>query len=422
MNHRLIALLGVGTAACGVGGAGGGAEGSSARDSAGITIVENAAPTWSEAERWTIGSEPLVVLPASDGQDPTGLLDPTSVDIDSRGRIIVGDGNQTGWDAILVFDSSGAFQFKAGRDGRGPGEFGQLWWASTYRGDSLLAFDMSGDRLTVFSPDGVYARDVTVPNFEISRPAQGTYGYTRGADAAYSDGHFLAYPEGTLDISAGPGPAWYVHRLLRLSPDGASWDTLGVFEISQQYWTGTTQEMYWFSAVAASATTDDRLYFSRGERFEVGEYDARGQLSRLIRRTHTTKPVTDDLKAALREWYLERASSSRESSPAIMERVAKSFDEGHFATTLPPISKILVDDTGNLWVESFRWIWPGEPGPVPVPATWSVFNPEGVWLGDVETPVGLLLWKVTGDRVAGFMVNEDDVREVHVYRLRRGEG
>lgn len=70
---------------------------SEVRDSAGIRIVENAVPLWTSGEEWTMDPSPLVVLRASDGTEQNRLLDPTSVDVDSRGRIVVGDGGQVGW-------------------------------------------------------------------------------------------------------------------------------------------------------------------------------------------------------------------------------------------------------------------------------------------------------------------------------------
>lgn len=390
-----------------------------ARDSAGIRIVENHGPAWAEPEGWSLGAEPLFILHGFDGGPENRLLDPTSIDVDSRGRIIVGDGNQAGWHAVLVYDSLGRFQFQAGRDGQGPGEFGQLWWASSYRGDSILAFDMSGDRLSVFSPEGIFARTTRVPALQVERGPPGT-SYTAGADMAYGDGYFLAYPRGTLDIESGPGPVWLQHLLLRLSPDGAAWDTLGTFGIYQQYWSGTNQEQLWFAPIAVTAVGSDELYFGRGDSFEIGRYDSRGRLTRLIRRAHEPRPVTEELRGLLRDWYEDLMRGSREVNDRMLEQIAEVFESARFAETLPPYSAILLDDDGYLWVEEFRWINSTERRPVPRATQWSVFRPDGVWLGNVETPAGFILRKVTAGRALGFVVDEFDVKEIHVYALDRG--
>ena len=72
-----------------------------------------------------------------------------------------------------------------------------------------------------------------------------------------------------------------------------------------------------------------------------------------------------------------------------------------------------------LWVEEFRWFTPNDPFPVMGPTRWSVFDPQGVWLGNVEVPPGFILRKVTGDRALGLVADELDVMEVFVYGLRR---
>jgi hypothetical protein len=385
------------------------------RDSAGIQIVESNSPAWPAGEGWSLSTEPAFVIPASDGRDETLPLDPMSIDVDSRGRIVVGDGNQVGWDAILVYDSLGRFLFRSGGEGQGPGEFGQLWWASAYRGDSLVGFDMSGDGLSIFSPDGVYVRGLRTPSLPRTPPPQGTFGYTAGADAAYGDGYFLAYPFGALDITGGPGPAWYRHLLLRLDPTGEAWDTLGSFEIGQQYWSGTVQEVLFFAPGAVSAVADSTLHFGRGESFEIGSYDRSGRLTRLMRWSGVRRPVTADTRDQHEAWYLGFAAGS----PAATERAVERLARGQFADSLPAYSAILVDGTDHLWVEEFRWMVRTERPPRAEPTPWFVFTPEGGWLGTVEVPPGFILHAVTSNRALGLAVDEFGVKSIHAYDLMR---
>lgn len=401
----------------------GGAEPGAAivrRDSAGIEIVESASPVWPEGEGWTIGDRPLFVIRGSDGGDENRLLDPTSIDVDSRGRIIVGDGNQAGWNAVLVYDADGRFLFQAGREGEGPGEFGQLWWASVYRGDSIAAFDMVGEDVTIFEPDGQLGRTVRLPQLPVERPAQGTFGFTAGIDAAYGDGSFLAYPFGTLNIEDGAGQAWYEHELVRLSPDGASVDSLGRFRIMARHWTGTEQKDVVFAPSTVRAVGDSLLYYGEADRFELGVYDPEGRLLRLIRRAWDPTPVTDVEVGYAREWYLDLLATSPEIDDELLERLAREFDGGRFAETLPAFSAALVDDAGYLWVEEFRWLSPQDPHPANPPSRWSVFDPTGRWLGQVTTPPGYMLRYAGADRVLGFIPDEYGVREIYAFPLDRG--
>lgn len=80
---------------------------------------------------------------------------------------------------------------------------------------------------------------------------------------------------------------------------------------------------------------------------------------------------------------------------------------------------MLVDDLGFVWVEEYRWFQRLSRSPIVDTARWSVFSPEGVWLGNVQMPPGFILHRVTTDRALGFSVSELDEREVHVLQLTR---
>ena len=388
-------------------------------DSAGVQIVLNTEPSWVEEEAWRLSSEVLFVLHASDGTDQNQLIDPASIDVDPEGRIIIADGDQAGWHAVLLYDRDGQFLKKVGRSGEGPGEFGQLWWASAYRTDSIIGFDMSRDLVAVFDKNGEFVRQVRTPPVSTEPPARGTYGFTNGIDAAFGNGDFLGYPRGTLDISGGVGPAWYKHLLLRVRPDGEAWDTLGVFEISEQYWDGTSQEPLWFAPYAASAIWQDDFYFGTGKSFEIRRYGARGQLVRVIRKPFQPVPVDSEYKDLFREWYLGFVSSSPGMNEEALERLEVQLESARYAETLPAYSSVLVDWDGNLWVGEFQWFGGNMRSPIDEPSNWSVFDTSGVWLGDVETPSGFILTEVTDDRALGFVVDEFDVKEVHVYGIEK---
>jgi hypothetical protein len=132
--------------------------------------------------------------------------------------------------------------------------------------------------------------------------------------------------------------------------------------------------------------------------------------------------VTDELREQFRQWYLDRVSTSPEANDEALERLRLGLQDARFADYVPPISALLLDDPGYLWVEEFRWFTRNDPFPVTGPTQWSVFEPSGIWLGNVEMPSGFILQEVTGDRALGFVVDDLGVKEVHVYSLDRSLG
>ena len=53
---------------------------------------------------------------------------------------------------------------------------------------------------------------------------------------------------------------------------------------------------------------------------------------------------------------------------------------------------------------------------------WNVFDPEGRWLGTVETPYGGYIYQIGEDFLLGLWVDELDVEQVRVYPIDRSPG
>jgi hypothetical protein len=383
----------------------------SQRDSAGVTIVENSAP---REDGWTLEETPELDIAAGGGSGP---VDPVSVFADTRGRVIVADRGVPPGGALIGYDGEGAPVFRAG--GEGAAALTRLWWASRYRADSLVAFDIAAKKLLVFGPDGSFARELDVPAYRRERAAYALPSYTAGAVGPMADGSFLTYPAGAPDWDAVPGPAWYRHDLLRVSPEGARWDTLGVFEIFQTWLGEAWSEPYPYGAVAFQAPYQDGFVFTTGDTFELRVYDAAGALRRTVRRAHAPETVNAADLEQYASWYLGRARASGTLDAATEAQLAQQLAEAQHPERRPAISNLIVDDGGNIWVEEFRWVDAAEVAPTPAPSTWSVFGPDGRWLAQVRVPAGFLVSSVSSDRVYGVQADPADAKSVRVYRLHR---
>jgi hypothetical protein len=357
------------------------------------------------------------VLEIGEGAGGTPLRDPASVFADARGRIHVADRGAAGGGALLVYDSDGRFLHRAGGVEQGAGSFGQLWWAAPYRGDSTVAFDVGQKKLVVFTPDGAFAREVAVPAWR-REGAYGVPGYTAGAAGPWPDGSFLTYPAGSLDRDVSEGPAWYRHDLLRLSPEGAQWDTLGTFEIFQTWVGEAWTEPYPFGAVAFVVPYDDGFAFTSGEAFELRLHDTTGVVRRVVRRAHARETVNAADLEQYRSWYLDRARASGMDEATLGQLTAQLAAAKH-PERRPAISNLLADQEGNLWAEEYRWVDPAEVAPTPRPSAWSVFTREGRWLARVELPPGFLLSSVAGERLYGALADPTGAKRVQVYSLSR---
>jgi len=382
-----------------------------ARDSLGITIVENHGP---RSAPFLLTEDPLFEVGVG-GPIEESPLDPTAVFPGEGGRIIVGDGNQVGWDAVLVYDAEGNFIRKIGGPGRGPGGFGgQLWGAGAYRGDSILAEDRrgpSGPSVKIFSLDGAYSRDVPIPMLQRERP-EGTMGYSYFFHGSFPDGSFLASPGGAFEVPPEPGPGWYRHLLLLVHPDGNSWDTLGDYRFSQSHWDGHQQNTYLFGSWIFSLPFGDEILLGNSSTYEFRVVNRSGVLRLIVRKQVPLEEVTSQDVEAIADMFAEGA----EGDPDQLRRRVESFPR---AETKPAYSKILVDHEQNVWVERFRWLDPWSTPMNPTPTTWDIFAPDGIWIAELVVPAGVLLLAVSDDRAYCVRIDEVDVKHVVVYGLTR---
>ena len=105
--------------------------------------------------------------------------------------------------------------------------------------------------------------------------------------------------------------------------------------------------------------------------------------------------------------------------------MAQMLERTVFAERLPSFGSMILDQTGNLWVQRFdyRRVF-YTPGPVrtqtmSVPSKWDVIDPAGRWLCTVDLPARFTPVEIGSDYVAGLARDEDEVEQVRVYRLRK---
>jgi len=157
----------------------------------------------------------------------------------------------------------------------------------------------------------------------------------------------------------------------------------------------------------------DKYYRGFANEYRIDVHDQQGNLRRSIRRAWTPPPVTEDDLAAL------HAASLTDRERGLAERFMK---EAVPAKTHPAYTGFLVDPGDNLWVQNTRPedglrienVWSVGP-----PSTWSVFDPNGEWLGDVTLPVGMRVTDIGSDYILGVWRNEDNVEDVRSYPIRK---
>ncbi len=370
------------------------------RDSLGIRIVESHAPTWSEAERWTIDAEPSVDVGVMEGAPAYELQHAMGAARIADGSIVIADAASG---ELRCFDSEGRHLWTSGGQGDGPGEFQNIGWLHRL-GDSLAAYDPSLRRVSVFDDRGDLGRAVNLASSGgRGRPS---------ALGVMHDGSIVVSALPTLNVLAhADGIVQASGWLLRYDPHGALRDTIDSMAGSQQYIStiGSRRGMIPlpFGTRSVVAVSPTNIYAGNSGSYEVRRYDDRGALETVLRRLRPIRPMTPELIEAYRRARLERATSDIER-----ELIGQVLDAVPFPDVLPAFTSLIVDTRGHLWMADF--LAPGE-----LEQTYSVFAPEGHLLGAVSVPQGLQIYGIGSDYVLGRWRDEWDVEHIRLHTLKK---
>jgi 6-bladed beta-propeller len=391
--------------------------GHAVRDSAGIEIVENHLPLWSEDQAWKL--DPVPIIDIGGGTDQASQLFRVEdiVDLGDRFAVLHASAGQ-----VLLFDTAGALLRAIGRPGEGPGEFARLRGIYGCEGDTIVADDVA--RVGIFDLDG---------NFVRTHPIASSTGEDLPRMLGSSAECSTVLATGTSTVGPAPGQVGRrTSTVFWTRIDRARRDTIGQFagqELLGAVIEGNPTAMYLpWGADGVTAVANDRYYYGTSDVAEVRVYDRSGALTRIIRWPIEPQPISSRIRSiysAKRDWLLERFPQGAALMPRLEELQA-------LPQRMPFFRAFLVDDESRLWVRKYPEFIAGRPDlfdrdvplrytppPGDVPETYWVFDAQGRWLGQVETPAELAVRSVEQNRVTGVWRDELDIEHVRVYRLNK---
>ena len=381
-------------------------SGVTVRDSAGITIVENHTPAWGADQGWRFAEEPDLTIGVLDGPAEYTFDAPRPFGLSDR-RILVADFSTRD---LRYFSPMGEHLKTVGGEGSGPGEFERLASVFVLPGDTVLAFDPSLARVTVFDESGDLVRVVT-----LERPAESI-----GMNFAspLENGSWLIGTESIVPDSSGIRRRWTEVGLF--GPDGVRQAVLDTVTTRLQL----TREVesprvvlmvaLWFAPLGRSTAGGDQVYVTDGDEFEVRVYGSDGHIERIIRLDTTQQPITeDDIDAYMTrlEEQFERFDTQTDFREAFLKLNEEAVRRSRMR---PAIRDMIVDPSGHLLVGPWSAPWD------PVPAM-KVFDLEGRWLGDVNVPEGNAVSHFGEDYALAAWQDELEVSFVRRFQLKRAE-
>ena len=367
------------------------------RDSAGVRIVESQIPRVS-VEAVTIDPVPSISIGREEsGPYLFGFI--SDVSFLEDGTVAVAE-VQSG--EIRIFDTAGQHQFSLGGQGEGPGEFRTPAVVVPLGPDSLAGYDARLRRTTIFPLTGGMPRT-------LSNSVDGNFSVFGAAE----DGPFLLYsPGGSYRPDLEPGGQWIQTPVIAMDSESGASDTIAVLPdrwriVSPDGNAPMPQPLLY----AVQAVASDGFYWGTPDSYEVRKYDWTGQLRQIVRRASAPRPVEPSMLDEYIEARLEEARQRQgdEAVPPLRSRL----ESDDYLDELPYFSTGFVDREDRLWLGTFDW--PDPSGPV----SWSVFNSEGEWIWEVESPAGLRLVDATSDLVLAVAQDPLGVQSVQAHRILR---
>ena len=379
-----------------------GGDRSVAVDSAGVRIVESSAPTWTPETAWRLSPEPALTLGAVEGLPEDQLFDVVDAARLPDGRVVIAN---RGSSEIKIFGPSGDYEMTLGRAGDGPGEFGMLARADVVPGDSIFAWDQRQQRLSVFSAGSGFVRTM-----RLTPPGEGALPRFEGR---FADGTLFArlqlFASSELeDASIQGSEAIY----MRYGADGVPLDTIARFRGSRSLLKfsdggGTLSVLSIpFEPATRIAISADAIYEGDGATYEVRILAPSGALRRIVRRPADAIDVTEELMMADFEAQYGRFAEQEDYYRSVREGYEAMPVEGRVAA----FDALLVSSDGTVWARNHPL--PGDPT-----HTWSVFAPDGAWLGELPVSAGLRLLEAGPDYVLGRVLDDFDVEHVVVHQI-----
>lgn len=387
------------------------------RDSAGVVVVENARPPEGSRLGWTVSTDPVVSIGTQESEGEWQLhrvVDATKL---ADGRIVVAN---AGSGQLLVFDEAGRYMDAWGGPGEGPGEFAFLGRIARWPGDSIVASDVGQERMAIFDANGSHGRTT-----KLEGRAAGPLARMAGRSAGHVAlevvaGRLLLTRSVEAYRTKGFWSEDFVYELK--DADGSAVASLGAHggpetysesvDVPEDRMIYVTQIHHPFGKTTEWAVWGDLVALGSTETYEIRAYRDDGALARIVRRDNVVPPppTPADLEAALRAHIASRPASSRERLREVAPNVP-------MVETFPAFGPVRGDALGYLWVADFK-----RPGDDSSLTTWTVFDPEGVALGYVETPAQLEVYEIGADYVLGKTMDDLDTEHVQAWGLARGQG
>lgn len=340
---------------------------------------------------WSTAAVPLLNVGEQDGAPEYLFDDIRSVRLIGQGGVAVAD---RGSNSVRVYDEAGVVTATMGRPGEGPGEFSGLAHLELHAPDTLLAYDSGSFRITRYLLDGTRVGE---------RPLGAGAGNAEVYVGTYTDGgaavaSIAPSPRGGTDIVADR------MVVVRYGPDGGAATELGILDGIRRH---GGRAVVPFSPFLHATLLHDSVYYTDGMEPTVNVLGASGPA-----RTLTLPIPAPDADAA---WAVLRSALEERDQAIWIEDLPPEVA----SQPIPAVAAMMVDADERIWLKHYE---PASDamhlrGDAMGGGRWTVVQPSGRVVAEVDVPDGFMPMDAQGMRMAGVQRDALGVERAQVLTL-----
>ncbi len=382
----------------------------------GVIISENGGLHLADTLAWVLDTTEVLRIGLAEGPEEYVFGRLGGMILTADGHILVGDALAN---ELRLFDETGQFIQKAGREGEGPGEFGGVNRLRRLCGDTVAV--ISDPRVDILDPTLGFVRRFRPHLTEMSAEPPFT---SDKLENLFGDG--MPLMSDFLSVCRSGTGGMCVDSILfhRTDESGQIKARYGQFVWARTEshqvpggpsfgWREPHPQAFW-------AVHGDRFYYADAQRFEIMVFGPAGRLERRIRVNVPAQQYARDVV------YPPSPSPEPTGNPRMDQVMRVGWEARQNASlpdTFPSFSDMILDEEGNIWVRQYH-----PDGAVDSQPWWWVFNPEGRLRWAVRSPPGLVRSPnpvrrldpyIGTDRIVASIRDEYGVESVVVYRLRK---
>jgi len=291
---------------------------------------------------------------------------------------------------IQKYDPAGKFLFSIGRQGQGPGEFGNLWEMRFDAKGRIYVTDISNKRVSFFDKETGHFQEAIKLGMETGAVillSNGTYFTSTNSREEKPDGVIWTIPYGIFDRN--------FKMKTEFRRDQINFVGLPEHGDRAKFIAGLLSRSAYKPTVVTAVTDDEKIIVGFPDRYEFTVYNVSGEPRFLIKKDSEPQPVTDRHK----DYYFETAvlsflASSGGSRPKD-EDVRKAMT---YPIVLPAYRRIIPMDNGLLFVVTDA---------LHNASTVDLFDQRGVYVGRFVTDVPAATLMFRGGKAYGVAENDD---------------